>query len=174
MRNQKGFTLIELIIVIVVLGILAVTAAPQFIDFSTDARTSTVNGLKGSAKAASQLVHARALADSAASTADTATTPEEVTVGGSTVVLNYRYAAAHSFIGALDISDEWSEELADGADVNTIGSTASAAAATQAIYYPEGVNSPTAATDAGTCYVIYQEAGSDGDQPEVEAVTDGC
>jgi len=47
MRNQKGFTLIELIIVIVVLGILAVTAAPQFINFSSDARTSTVKGLKG-------------------------------------------------------------------------------------------------------------------------------
>ena len=39
MRNQKGFTLIELIIVIVVLGILAVTAAPQFFNFSGDARS---------------------------------------------------------------------------------------------------------------------------------------
>ena len=48
MRNQKGFTLIELIIVIVVLGILAVTAAPQFVDFSTDAKSSAVKGLKGS------------------------------------------------------------------------------------------------------------------------------
>jgi MSHA pilin protein MshA len=59
MRNQKGFTLIELIIVIVVLGILAVTAAPQFIDFSSDARTSTVKGLKGSLQAASQTVYGK-------------------------------------------------------------------------------------------------------------------
>ena len=52
MRNQKGFTLIELIIVIVVLGILAVTAAPQFINFSSDARTSALKGMEGSIKGA--------------------------------------------------------------------------------------------------------------------------
>jgi len=57
MRNQKGFTLIELIIVIVVLGILAVTAAPQFIDFSSDARTSSVKGLKGALQGASQTTY---------------------------------------------------------------------------------------------------------------------
>lgn len=48
MKRQQGFTLIELIIVIVVLGILAVTAAPQFINFSSDARESTVKGAQAS------------------------------------------------------------------------------------------------------------------------------
>src|SRR5690554_1859819 len=61
--QQKGFTLIELIIVIVVLGILAVTAAPQFFNFSSDARASTVKGMEGSVKAASALVYAKALLD---------------------------------------------------------------------------------------------------------------
>ena len=63
MKNSKGFTLIEPIIVIVVLGILAVTAAPQFIDFSSDARTSAVKGLKGALQGASQTVYARASID---------------------------------------------------------------------------------------------------------------
>ena len=63
MSSQKGFTLIELIIVIVVLGILAVTAAPQFIDFSSDARKSAVNGLKGGLQGATQTVYGRAAID---------------------------------------------------------------------------------------------------------------
>ena len=56
MKQQKGFTLIELIIVIIILGILAVTAAPRFFNFASDARASTVQGMEGSVKAASALV----------------------------------------------------------------------------------------------------------------------
>ena len=44
---QKGFTLVELIIVIVILGILAVTAIPKFINASDDARQNTVEQLLG-------------------------------------------------------------------------------------------------------------------------------
>ncbi|WP_274707216.1 prepilin-type N-terminal cleavage/methylation domain-containing protein [Aliidiomarina quisquiliarum] len=58
MKQQKGFTLIELIIVIVILGILAVTAAPRFFDFSKDARISTIGGLKAAIQGASQIGYA--------------------------------------------------------------------------------------------------------------------
>ena len=59
--KQEGFTLIELIVVIVILGILAVTAAPKFIDLQGDARASTLQGLAGAMKGAATLVHGKAL-----------------------------------------------------------------------------------------------------------------
>ena len=59
-RTASGFTLIELIIVIVILGILAVTVAPQFFNFGSDARAATVRGLEGALNTSVELVHARA------------------------------------------------------------------------------------------------------------------
>ncbi len=47
MKRQGGFTLIELVVVIVILGILAVTAAPRFLNLQDDARNATLEGLRG-------------------------------------------------------------------------------------------------------------------------------
>jgi MSHA pilin protein MshA len=60
MQKQSGFTLIELIIVIVILGILAVTAAPRFIDIQTDAKIATLQGVKAALQGGSQLIYAKA------------------------------------------------------------------------------------------------------------------
>ncbi|MBW8191919.1 type II secretion system GspH family protein [Neiella marina] len=61
MNKQRGFTLIELVVVIVILGILAVTASPRFIDISSDARASTLQGLKGALQSGADLVYSKSV-----------------------------------------------------------------------------------------------------------------
>tara|TARA_B100000700_G_C15025334_1_gene847840 strand:- start:96 stop:596 length:501 start_codon:yes stop_codon:yes gene_type:complete len=164
MRNQKGFTLIELIIVIVVLGILAVTAAPQFFNFSGDARESAVKGLKGNIQGAYQTVYAKAAIEG-----ELGDTGEVETID---TVYGYPAATADGILAAASIdSGDWIS-LEDSSNAGTI------------YIGPAGYidNSGAAVTDfteiGGTadngCYVSYQQTDSADTPPTVAIDVSGC
>ena len=69
-KQQSGFTLIELIMVIVVLGILAAFALPRFANLGGDARLASMQGALASIKSASAIAHSAALARNNAANAD--------------------------------------------------------------------------------------------------------
>ncbi|MFQ2191589.1 prepilin-type N-terminal cleavage/methylation domain-containing protein [Aeromonas jandaei] len=121
MKKQAGFTLIELVIVIIILGILAVTAAPKFLNLQDDARYSAAQGVQAALQSSANLVYSKAALEGkeAASSATSLT-------GLSGVQVIYGYPTAATISSAVNL-DGWVASGAAGTFVpqNTAGNTCS-------------------------------------------------
>lgn len=80
-RKNAGFTLVELVVVILILGILSAVAIPKFIQLEVQARTASIEGLSGAVNSAALLAHALWVANGDA-------TSTSVTMDGQAVVMN--------------------------------------------------------------------------------------
>lgn len=163
LKTNKGFTLIELVVVIVILGILAATAAPKFIDLTGDARTSVMEGVQGSVNSAINLAYSKALVESQTAAQGA------IEINGEFYDLAYGYptVAGRGDADGTSATDGYSIEnlidLSSGSDITYDDSNGE---------FQHGT-----ATDSDNCKVTYTAASISGGvvTPASAAVTDtGC
>jgi len=161
MNKQNGFTLVELVAVIVLLGILAVAALPRFIDLRGDARTGTLEAIVGSTQSAAVQVYAKALIQ------NKIVAGQDVIDGSAFISTEFGYPAANDTTNKEDISD-----LVDvDGDATVAWALADDTSTDRIIGYDDDGDNDIAEHN---CYVTYTESSVAGTLPGIVITRTGC
>ncbi|WP_039969917.1 prepilin-type N-terminal cleavage/methylation domain-containing protein [Vibrio halioticoli] len=154
MKRQGGFTLIELVVVIVILGVLAVTAAPRFLNLQSDAHKSSLQGLKGAITSAASIVYSKSVIEGKE------TQPSSTLIENIDTAYGYPSATSTGILLAIQSgsdSDKLASGIIDDSLFATFSDTASGAMAIKRTH----------------CYVTYTQASSSA-LPTVDVEDSGC
>lgn len=167
MQKSKGFTLVELVIVIVILGILAVTAAPKFLNLAGDAKKGTLEAVKASLQSSNAVIYSKAILQGKQKVAS-----ETVNESGSNIAVAYGYVAATKAAveAVLDLDGNFT--VAQGI---AISNTPVTLATTEVMIFPADSGAPTGTTNEDTaCFLKYTAAADATSKPTYEIYGDGC
>ena len=126
MNKEQGFTLIELVVVIVILGILAATALPKFVDLTGDAKLAAVQGAAGALTSAAAINYSAYMVNST----HVGVVQLSTTGAGSTLAANMASWDTSKFSISSDVNCSIGAGSTGTANVVYVGATTNAATAT--------------------------------------------